>query len=308
MCCARSSLSASVLAPRTARKASRVPGVAPVSSRDCRSAASRLVVAHGDDAAEQVRVAADELRRRLHGHVGAERQWTLIERRREGVVDAEDRALLPRCRADRVQITDGQQRIRRRLQPDQVRRAAQLDPARRVGHRDALYRPSAAFLTGVGEARDALVAVVGQRHDRARSGADRKPPRCPPCRKRTPPRTRPRGRRRSLPTPPRSECRRRASRRGGRPARSSRRESAVHSAAHPGAGRGPRRPTRTQSNLSRARCAASRVASLVNPTCHFARARSFDYDARSTGRADFRLTKPITPALVVSCASLQAKI
>ena len=42
LCCARSSRSASVLAPRTARNASRVPGVAPVSSRDCRNAASKL--------------------------------------------------------------------------------------------------------------------------------------------------------------------------------------------------------------------------------------------------------------------------
>ena len=70
-------------------------------------------VAHRDDAAEQVRVSTDELRYRLHGDVGPERQRTLIERSCEGVVHAQDRATLARCSADDVQISNRQQRVRR---------------------------------------------------------------------------------------------------------------------------------------------------------------------------------------------------
>src|ERR1700731_2796733 len=53
--------------------------------RDRMRSASRLAVAHADDAAEDVRVPTDALRHRLHGHVGPKRQWTRIERRSEGV-------------------------------------------------------------------------------------------------------------------------------------------------------------------------------------------------------------------------------
>ncbi len=111
---------------------------------------------------------ADELRDRLHGHVGAECQRTLVEGRRKRVVDGQDPPRLPRGGADDVDVGHGQQRVRGRLEPDQVGRGAGLDPARGVGDRDALYRPATAPFSSVGEPRRALVAVVGQRHDRAR--------------------------------------------------------------------------------------------------------------------------------------------
>jgi hypothetical protein len=91
-------------------------------------------VAHGDHSAKQVGVSADELRRRLHRHVGPELERALIERGSECVVHAEDRSRLPRCGADDVQVTHRQHRVRRRLEPDQVGNAAHLDPTRGVGH------------------------------------------------------------------------------------------------------------------------------------------------------------------------------
>ena len=127
----------------------------------------QIRVAHGDDPAEQVRVPTDELRHRVHSHVGPERQWTLIERRSEGVVHAQDRATLPRSGADGVQVSHRQQRVRRRLQPNQVGHAAQLDPAFGVGHGDAMHGPPAAALASFSEPRDTLVAIIWQGHDRA---------------------------------------------------------------------------------------------------------------------------------------------
>jgi hypothetical protein len=67
---------------------------------------------------------------------------------------------LPRRGADGVQVTDGEQRVRRRLQPDQIGLAAQFEPAWRVGHCDAVCRPSAALLTGVREAGDTRVLGI----------------------------------------------------------------------------------------------------------------------------------------------------
>jgi len=59
-------------------------------------------VAHGNNTAQQIRVSTDELRHRLHSHIGPERQRTLIERRSEGVVHPQDRATFPRRCADGV--------------------------------------------------------------------------------------------------------------------------------------------------------------------------------------------------------------
>lgn len=66
-------------------------GIPPIQRRQ------QVRVSHGNDPAEQVRVSTDELRHRLHGHVGPECQRTLIERRSEGIVHAQDRATLLRC-------------------------------------------------------------------------------------------------------------------------------------------------------------------------------------------------------------------
>ncbi len=215
--CARSSRSASVLAPRTARNASRVPGVAPDELAGLPQRRQQVRVAHGDDAAEQVRVSTDELRHRLHGHVGPERQWTLIERRSEGVVHAQDRATLPRCSADGVQVSDRQQRVRRRLQPNQVGHAANLDPAWRC-------RPPRRDARSTGRGFGRLWRVP--RHPGSSRpagprpslrGVDRRSQRSRPCRRRRRPKSLLRGRQRSLRAPPIPACRRRESTHGDSP-------------------------------------------------------------------------------------------
>ena len=86
-------------------------------------------------------MSTDELCRRLYGDVGPESQWTLIERRSEGIVHGKDRATLSGCGADGVQSSPRQQRVRRRLQPNQVGPAARFDPACGVGQGEAMYLP-----------------------------------------------------------------------------------------------------------------------------------------------------------------------
>ena len=51
---------------------------------------------------------ADELGHRVHGHISPESQRALVERRREGVVDTENRATFPWRGANDVEITDGE--------------------------------------------------------------------------------------------------------------------------------------------------------------------------------------------------------
>ena len=72
----------------------------------------KVRVARRDHAAKQVRVSADELRHGLDGHIGAEHKWTLIEGRGKRIVHAQNRAGLPRCGADDVQVSHQQQRVR----------------------------------------------------------------------------------------------------------------------------------------------------------------------------------------------------
>src|SRR3569833_2514045 len=92
----------------------------------------QYIVAHCDGAAEQVGMSADELRYGLYADVRTELEGPLVQWRRKGVVDAEDGTRLARGSADRVQVGDRQQRVRRRLEPDQVGRAAEFKPACRV--------------------------------------------------------------------------------------------------------------------------------------------------------------------------------
>ena len=107
-----------------------------------RPAGSRLA---RDDAAEQVRVSANEFRHRLHRHIGAERQWPLVQRRRERGVDAEKSATLARGRAEHVQVGHRQQRGSGRRSrvprpPGSNRRAAQ-PPLQREVARTPLRSP-----------------------------------------------------------------------------------------------------------------------------------------------------------------------
>ena len=78
----------------------------------------------GQRAAERVGVTAQELRGGVHDQVGAERQRLLVDRRREGVVDDHDRALLVRGRGERLDVDHLQRRVGRRLQVEHVEAAA----------------------------------------------------------------------------------------------------------------------------------------------------------------------------------------
>lgn len=87
--------SASVLTARTARKCFEGAGCCTRELPTLPQSRQQICIAHGDHAAKQIRVTTDELRYRLHGHVGPERQRILIERRSEGVVvHSQDRATL----------------------------------------------------------------------------------------------------------------------------------------------------------------------------------------------------------------------
>ena len=62
----------------------------------------------------------DELRGRVHHEVGAELERALAQRCRERVVDHDNRAALLRRRDQSRQVEHVEQRIRRRLEPDQI--------------------------------------------------------------------------------------------------------------------------------------------------------------------------------------------
>ena len=85
-----------------------------------------------DDAADHVGVAAEVLRRRVDDEVGAERERLLEVRRGEGVVDDEQRAGGVGGVGGAADVDDVQQRVRRRLDPDEARVVAEV---RRRGSR-----------------------------------------------------------------------------------------------------------------------------------------------------------------------------
>ena len=78
-------------------------------------------VVRADEAADDVGVAADVLRRRVDDDVGAVLERALQVRRGEGVVDDEDRADGVRGVGGRADVDHVQRRVRRRLDPDHPR-------------------------------------------------------------------------------------------------------------------------------------------------------------------------------------------
>ena len=119
------------------------------------------------EVAEGGAVAADELGCGLQRHRRAEVQRALVQRSGERVVDGHDGAWLARRGADRLEVCHAEQGVGRRLEPDQVGRAAGVDPARRIVQSHALHRPATAIGAGSHQSGDALVAVVRQHHRRA---------------------------------------------------------------------------------------------------------------------------------------------
>ena len=134
----RSMRSASVLTPRSARKLSNGPAMAPTAfcrkpSRS-RHVGLALLVADDRDAADHVGVAVEVLGRRVHDDVEAELERALHPGAREGVVGHGDEAAR-RARSAAIAREVGQleQRIGRRLDPDHAACRAAARRARASG-------------------------------------------------------------------------------------------------------------------------------------------------------------------------------
>ena len=145
------------------------------------------VVVRRDEAADDVAVAAEVLRRRVDDDVGAEVERLLQVRRRERVVDDEQRADGVRRVGGLADVDDVQQRVRRRLDPDEPdvvaevrgevvvelgRRHVREAVALRLVH---LRRHPVDAAVDVGDQHDALAGVdeVHQRRRRAEARAER---------------------------------------------------------------------------------------------------------------------------------------
>ena len=191
-----------VRSPRWTRKESNGPGTAPTAFCTRWMCSLQSESARDDRAADRVRVAAEVLRRRVDGEVGAVLERALVDRRRERVVDGDQRAPAPGD--DARDVDDVQQRVRRRLDPDQPRLVAQRGgDGVEVGLVDEVVGQAPAAEHLVDEAVGAAVEVVRQ-HDVVAGRAHRRDHArgSPPSRRRTRRRSRPRARR----APPRARC------------------------------------------------------------------------------------------------------
>ena len=152
-------------------------------------------VAHDHRAADDVGVPAEVLRRRVHHGVGAVLERALVDRSGEGVVDRDERVAPARHHGG--DVDDVEQRVGRRLDPDQPRvvghRGGERVEVGLVDHRVA-QAPAREHLVDEAEGAavevggdDDVVAGLARRRERARGW--RPSPRRRPCRGR--PRARP---------------------------------------------------------------------------------------------------------------------
>ena len=105
----------------------------------------------------------DELRHGLHGHVGPERQWTLIKGRCESVIHTEVCAVPRRWCLSQLPSAVGL----KVTPPKSSRPRCTSRPNTRIGHGESMHRPSAPALASFGESRDTLVTLIGQGNDRS---------------------------------------------------------------------------------------------------------------------------------------------
>ncbi len=118
--------SASVLIPRSTSQESNGPGTAP--SDFCRKRRRSATVGSfvRREAADDVGMAAEVLRRRVDDDVGAELERTLQVRRRERVVDDEERAGRVCGLGGGGDVHDVEHRVRRRLDPHHPRGVVEM--------------------------------------------------------------------------------------------------------------------------------------------------------------------------------------
>ncbi|MET3800160.1 hypothetical protein ABID70_000115 [Clavibacter michiganensis] len=130
------------------------------------------VVVEDHGAAEHVGVPAEVLGRGVHDDVGAERERLLEVRRGEGVVDDDRGAGRVAEVGERADVADLHQRVARRLDPQDLRRARSEDPLDRgeVAHVDGLDDDAPVAEHAREEAVGAAVHVVAQHDAVARAG------------------------------------------------------------------------------------------------------------------------------------------
>src|SRR5262245_1947969 len=143
-------------------------------------------VVRGEEAADQVGVAAEVLRRRVQDDVGAERERLLQVRRGERIVGDDHRADGVRRLGGGADVDDVQHRVRRRLEPDNARALVEvrgevlvdllgLHPLELVALRPVDLREHAVdTAVDVGHGDDAVAGLeqVHQRGGRAEAGRE----------------------------------------------------------------------------------------------------------------------------------------
>ena len=157
-------------------------------------------------------MAAQVLGGRVHDQIGAQLKRPLDQRGGERAVDHGQRVRLVPCGADGGQVSNRQQRVRWRFEPQQVGVGGELEPARGVLDADADHAPPALRGTRGGQTRDSLIAVVAEPHGGTDRAAGQRPPRSLPYPRQTRQPDRPRGRPAAPRMPPRSGSRRRGCR------------------------------------------------------------------------------------------------
>ena len=139
-------------------------------------------VGRRDHAAEQqIGMAAQVLGGRVHDQIGAQLKRLLDQRGGERAVDHDQRVRLVPCGADGGQVSNRQQWVRWRFEPQQVGVGGELEPARGVLDGDADDAPPALRGTRGGQTCDSLVAVVAEPHggtdrEQVKDGCDRAQP------------------------------------------------------------------------------------------------------------------------------------
>ena len=162
---ARSTRRCRVRSPRSASQTSIGPAIAPCSVRwvtsRCvvRAAGIRGGCDHG--AEQHVAVAGEVLGHRVHDDVGAELERSLQQRRREGVVHDREHAALAGRRQQGRQVGDLEQRVGRRLEPEQVGAVEGREHRAGVGDVDPAHGGRPLGLAGAERGDDAVVGRVG---------------------------------------------------------------------------------------------------------------------------------------------------
>ena len=145
----RSMRSASVLRPRSARKESNGPWIAPTAFCRKRQPLAQLgVLAHHRDAADHVGMAVEIFRGRMHHDVEAVLERALDIGAGKGVVGGGPDAAALRDRGHAFEVDELQQRIGRRLDPDEPRVRPDRAPSSasasvQIDDRSSRARPSA---------------------------------------------------------------------------------------------------------------------------------------------------------------------